>query len=169
MNLKSFRAKAKKNKPALAKFLKKFDKKFIPEMREKINLPADAEVWQEVECLSCANCCKTMTPTFTKEDLKRISSHLQMSVKEMKAKWLEKDPDNGDWVNTNQPCQWLNLTDNKCSIYEVRPKDCSGFPHHKKKHFDNYNHVYEANLDKCPATYVLVEKIKKVVERDYVF
>ncbi len=168
MNLKSFRVKAKRNKPALAKFLKKFDKKFIPQMLSKITTPVDAQVWKEVECLSCANCCKTMTPTYTPTDLKRISAHLKMTVPQMKAKWLMQDEDNGDWVNVKQPCQWLNLKDNKCDIYEVRPLDCSGFPHHKKK-FDNYNHVFEANLDKCPATYTLVEKIKKIVEAEYVF
>lgn len=169
MNLKSFRAKAKRNKPALAKFLKKFDKKFIPQMHCKITLPANAEVWKTVDCLNCANCCKTMTPTYTPADLKRIAAHLKMSVPDIKSKWLMQDADNGDWVNTTQPCQWLNLKDNKCSIYEVRPLDCSGFPHHTKKRFDNYNHVYEENLDKCPATYALVEKIKNIIEEKYVF
>jgi uncharacterized protein len=117
--------------------------------------------------LSCANCCKTMTPTFTKADKVRIAAHLKMSEKELYDKYFEKDPDNGDTVNKTQPCQWLNLKDNKCSIYEVRPLDCSGFPHHTKKRFDNFNHVYEQNIDKCPATYAMVEKMKNWIEAEY--
>ena len=30
----------------------------------------DKEVWAETDCLSCGNCCKTMSPTFTFQDIK---------------------------------------------------------------------------------------------------
>jgi Fe-S-cluster containining protein len=120
----------------------------------------DAEVWQDIDCLTCANCCKTMTPTFTKADIKRISGFLKMTSKEFYDKWLEKDTDNGDIVNKKQPCQFLNK-DNKCSIYEVRPADCSGFPHFKKKDILDYTHVFNENLHRCPATLKWVEKMEK--------
>jgi uncharacterized protein len=166
INLKSFKAKANRNKKAFTSFLKKFDKKFIPNMLPK-QLELNAEVWQEIDCLSCANCCKTMTPTFTKADKVRIAAHLNMTEKELYAQYFEKSPDNNDTINKTQPCQWLNLKDNKCSIYEVRPLDCSEFPHHTKKRFDNFNHVYEQNIDKCPATYKMVEKMKNWIEAEY--
>ncbi|MFM2386209.1 MAG: hypothetical protein RL660_966 [Bacteroidota bacterium] len=166
INIKSFKAKANRHKKSMTKFLRKFDKKFIPGMLSK-QLELNEQVWQEVDCLSCANCCKTMTPTFTKEDTKRIAAHLGITTKELYNKYFEKDEDNGDIVNKKQPCQWLNLKDNKCSIYEVRPVDCSGFPHHTKKRFDNYNHVYEQNIDKCPATFAMVQKLQAWVEEEY--
>jgi uncharacterized protein len=166
MNITSFRAKARRNKPKMVKFLKKFDKKYIPNMLP-VQLQMDKEVWQEVNCLSCANCCKTMTPTFTKADTKRIATHLGITTKALYDKYFMVDETEGDIVNKKQPCQWLNLKDNKCSIYEVRPLDCSTFPHHTKKDFDNYNHVYEQNIDKCPATYKLVEKMMAWVEKEY--
>jgi uncharacterized protein len=165
-NLSAFRAKAKRNHPRLKKFLRKFNRKFIPNMLPT-QLAINAEVWQEVDCLQCANCCKTMTPTYTPADLKRISTHLGMSKKELFAAYLMIDKDNGDTVNRSTPCQWLNATDNKCSIYDVRPEDCAGFPHHTKTKFDDYNHVYEQNLDKCPATYKLIEKMEKWVEGNF--
>jgi uncharacterized protein len=168
MNIKSFKAKAKRNKPALVKFLRKFNKKFIKNMHAT-TLLKDAEVWQEVDCLSCANCCKTMTPTYTPADLKRIAAHFKITKKQLFDKYMMTDADNGDIVNKTTPCQWLDLKTNKCDIYEIRPADCSGFPHHTKKRFDSYNHVYEQNLDKCPATYALVNKIKSWVEAEYVF
>ena len=49
-------------------------------LAEKLN----TEVWQEVDCLTCANCCKTMTPTFTNKDIRRISAHLNMKPFEFK-------------------------------------------------------------------------------------
>jgi Fe-S-cluster containining protein len=54
----------------------------------------------------------------------------------------------------------LNLTDNKCSIYEVRPADCAGFPHLTKKKWIDYAHVHKQNIDYCPATFKMIEKIK---------
>jgi uncharacterized protein len=130
---------------------------------DKMTAAIDKEVWKEVECLSCANCCKKMTPTFTPKDLKRVAAHFGETVEAFKTKWLKKER-NGDWVNTTQPCQFLNLKDNKCSIYAVRPDDCAGFPHLAKKKFDDYAHVHKQNIDYCPATLKMVEKLILSVE-----
>jgi len=120
-------------------------------------------VWEEIDCLSCANCCKKMTPTFTEKDLKRISAHFNQTPEAFKKQWLKKDR-SGDLVNKTQPCQFLNLKDNKCSIYEIRPVDCSGFPHLSKRTWSDYGYVHRQNLDYCPATFKMVEKIKNLVE-----
>jgi Fe-S-cluster containining protein len=63
-------------------------------------------------------------------------------------------------VNISKPCQFLNLKSNKCSIYEVRPADCAGFPHLTKRKMTEYIHVHKQNIDYCPATYKMVEKMK---------
>ena len=124
----------------------------------------EKEVWQEVNCLSCANCCKTMTPTFTNKDVRRISAHLQMTPAAFTDKWLKRERGGEkDLVNKKQPCQFLNLQDNKCSIYEVRPADCAGFPHFPKKMKD-YIHVHKQNVEYCPATYKLVEKLMERIK-----
>jgi Fe-S-cluster containining protein len=120
---------------------------------------ADAEVWKETDCLKCANCCKTMTPTFTPADIKRIAAHLKTTEDPFKTQWLYKERGTGDWMNRKQPCQFLDLKNNKCSIYAVRPADCASFPHHTKKDFTEWVHVYKQNVEYCPATYRLVEKL----------
>ncbi len=165
MDLQNFRRRAARNKNGLVAFLQKLDE-IVPEDMPEIVAKADAEVWAHTDCLTCANCCKTMTPTYNSKDIQRISGHLGMSPKEFKAKWLHQDEDNGDWVNNEVPCQFLQ-PDNKCGIYEVRPLDCAEFPHHNKKPFDDYNDTFIGNITRCPATYELAMKLKKVVERDY--
>ena len=162
VNLRAFRKNVKANKSAFKRYLTKLEKK-PPRALDKIALRADLDMWQETDCLSCANCCKTMSPTYTPADLKRISAHFDMTVEEFKAKWLYKDRNN-DWLNKKQPCQFLNLTDNKCSIYPIRPKDCAGFPHHTKKKMIDYVHVYKQNIEYCPATYRWIEKMRERVE-----
>jgi uncharacterized protein len=159
--LTSFKRKLSANRKKFRSFLTKMEKaapKHIDTLTEKI----DAEVWAETDCLSCANCCKKMTPTFTATDLKRIAPHFGQTPAEFKAQWLEQDK-NSDWVNKIQPCQFLNLKDNKCSIYDIRPVDCSGFPHLKKKKFTDYAHVHKQNIDYCPATFKMVEKLQILV------
>ncbi|HEX2684222.1 MAG TPA: YkgJ family cysteine cluster protein, partial [Ferruginibacter sp.] len=69
-----------------------------------------------------------------------------------------------DMLNKTEPCQFLNLEDNKCSIYEIRPADCSGFPHLSKRKMTDYMHVHKQNIEFCPATYKLVEKMEEAVK-----
>jgi Fe-S-cluster containining protein len=151
------------NKKSLTKFLKKFDDKSVSGINALVD-NASEETWKEVDCLACANCCKVMTPTFTKADLKRISKHFRMSEKDFYTKWLETDKDNGDKVNRIQPCQFLNLENNKCSIYEIRPEDCAKFPHFKRKPFADFNHIHTQNIEYCPATLKFVSKLQEKIE-----
>jgi Fe-S-cluster containining protein len=162
INLRAFHKKVKHTKSSLRRYLSKLEKN--PPIRiGSITAQLEREVWREVDCLSCANCCKTMTPTFNAADLKRISAHFGQTVDEFKAKWLYKErKKEGDWLNKNQPCQFLNLEDNKCSIYAIRPADCAGFPHLPKR-LKDYIHVHKQNIEYCPATYRLVEKMMATV------
>lgn len=153
-------------KKPLNKFLKKFDEKSVPGINALVDQASD-ETWAEVDCLTCANCCKVMTPTFTKADLKRISTHFRMSEKDFYNKWLETDKKNGDKVNRIQPCQFLNLKDNKCSIYEIRPEDCAKFPHFKRKPFGDFNHIHSQNIEYCPATMMFITKLQKRIEDEF--
>lgn len=157
INLKSFRQKMKRNKSRLKRFLSKLEKN-PPRGLDALAVQTDKEVWKETDCLSCGNCCKTMSPTYTKKDIRRISDHLGMTTDTFTKKWLRKDR-SGDWLNKTEPCQFLNLENNYCSIYEVRPADCAGFPHHTKRHMTQYMHVFKQNVEYCPATYKLVEKM----------
>ena len=158
VNLRTFKKKANEKKRSFRRFLSKMEKD-PPRRLNVLTEKLEKEVWAELDCLSCANCCKTMTPTFTPADLKRISAHFGQTVDEFKIKWLRKERKaNGDWMNKKEPCQFLNLNDNKCSIYEIRPTDCADFPHLTKSMKD-YGHVHKQNIEYCPATYKLVEKM----------
>ena len=105
-----------------------------------------------------------MTPTYTNADIKKIASYLQISADEMKRKWLKKERGTRNWLNKTTPCQFLDLETNMCNVYEVRPSDCEGFPHLTKKKIVDYLHIHRQNLDECPATFKLVEKMNELVE-----
>ena len=162
VNLRSFAQKVRYHKKSYKRFLGKVEKN-PPKNINAIVDAVDTAVWKEIDCLSCAKCCKKMTPTFTSVDIKRIAAHFNIKVEEFKDKWLRYDKKDGDWVNVQQPCQFLNLENNMCSIYEVRPSDCSGFPHLKKKKVVEYIHVHQQNIAYCPATFKMVEKWMEII------
>ncbi|MEI7471687.1 MAG: YkgJ family cysteine cluster protein [Chitinophagaceae bacterium] len=162
VNLRSFKQLVRNNRRKLRRFLTKIENN-PPRGYNQLTVTVDKEVWKEVDCLSCANCCKTMTPTFTKADIKRIAAHFQQTPEAFTEQWLYKDR-GGDMMNKKQPCQFLNLKDNKCSIYAIRPIDCSGFPHLTKSNIKDYAHVHKQNVEYCPATYKMVEKMKAILE-----
>jgi Fe-S-cluster containining protein len=150
---------------------KKVFRKFIDDLEEaehqgvkKQAKAADKEVWQEVDCLSCANCCKKMTPTLTKKDMERIAHHLGYTVKAFKEKYLLYDKEDKDWRMQKQPCVFLDLDTNKCTIYAVRPNDCAGFPHLTKTPLKSYLYIHKQNIEYCPATFRFVEKMMERIE-----
>jgi Fe-S-cluster containining protein len=161
VNLRSFRQIVRINKRRVKNFLTRLEKN-PPRGLDQLAVEADKAVWSGTNCLHCANCCKTMSPTYTKKDMQRISKHLNMTEKAFREKWLYKDK-SGDWMNVKQPCQFLDLETNMCNIYAVRPRDCAGFPHHTKKKMVEYMHMYKQNIEYCPATYRVVEKIMERV------
>ncbi len=155
VNLRSFRTLVKKNKKRLRSFIARLQKKPVAALR-LVTLEANELAWAKTDCLDCANCCKTMSPTYTRKDITRISGFLGMTKKAFMEKWLYRDK-TGDWMNKKQPCQFLDMKTNMCNIYEVRPRDCAGFPYHGTKNIKEYGHMFKQNVEFCPATYRLVE------------
>ncbi len=163
-NLKRLKKKFESNRKLFRSFVTRTENR-PPENLEILAEEIDKEVWTQVDCLSCANCCKVMSPTYTFQDIKRISAYLGMRPKDFKDKWLYLDKRDNDWMNKSRPCQFLDLKTNRCSIYEVRPLDCAGFPHLSKKPIPDFMHVHKQNIEYCPATMLFVEKLKVVLER----
>lgn len=161
--IKTLNEELVENKKPFRNFINRTEKKLNDTHNELFD-KTEAEVWEEIDCLSCANCCKVMSPTYTKEDIERIAAHLKMSPARMKKKLLYYDKKSRDWMNTSTPCQFLDLKTNMCTIYEVRPADCAGFPHLSKKPLKDYFYIHKQNIEYCPATYRMIEKLKKFAE-----
>ena len=95
--------------------------------------------FQEIDCVQCANCCKTLGPDFTEQDITRIAKHFRMKLPAFEEMYLQVDED-GDKVFKSMPCPFLG-PDNLCDIYDVRPKACAAFPHTDRKKIYQINHL----------------------------
>ena len=89
------------------------------------------KAFQKIDCLACANCCKTTSPIFRDVDIKRIAKYLRMKEQQFIQQYLRMDEEN-DYVLQQSPCSFLG-TDNKCDIYEFRPLACREYPHTDRK------------------------------------
>lgn len=118
------------------------------EVDELINTQHE-NVFSYINCLDCANCCKTTPALLNQEDINRISKHLKISTKEFIKKHTTKD-DDFDTVFKQTPCTFLNK-DNTCSIYDVRPFACKDYPHTHRKNQLKIINITEKNIEICPA------------------
>lgn len=119
----------------------------------------DQQVFAGIDCLQCANCCKTISPVFKDRDIDRIAKHLRMRPGEFTASYLYLD-DEGDFVLKSSPCPFLE-SDNKCSIYEVRPFACRSYPHTATLPLRKSWELVIKNSAVCPAVYEITELLKK--------
>ncbi len=116
------------------------------------------EVFEEIDCLQCANCCKTTSPIFYQTDIERAAKALRLKPGDFIVKYLKVDEDK-DFVLRSSPCAFLDA-DNACSIYESRPKACREYPHtHRKKMVQIMDLTYKNTLV-CPAVLEIVERLK---------
>ncbi|MFZ9743320.1 MAG: YkgJ family cysteine cluster protein, partial [Chitinophagaceae bacterium] len=121
-------------------------------------LPAiHEEAFTQVDCLSCANCCKNYSPRFKTPDIKRISKSLSLKESVFIEKFLKIDNE-GDYVLQSKPCPFLG-SDNHCSIYEDRPSDCRRFPYTDEDVFVKRQQLTLKNTTFCPAAYFVIEKL----------
>ena len=91
-------------------------------------------------------------------DVERISKHLKQKPQQFINQFLRVDEDN-DYVLKSVPCTFLD-SDNKCFIYDVRPKACREFPHTDRKKFNQITDLTLLNVAVCPAAFNIVEKMK---------
>lgn len=145
--------KHKENKAFFAKL-----KKRPPKKLDYIMQDLHEEEFNRTDCLECANCCKTTGPLFTDKDILRISKFFKMKPQQFTEQFLRLDEDN-DYVLQSVPCTFLGA-DNYCSIYDVRPKACSEFPHTDRKKFQQISNLTLKNVAICPAAYNIVEAMK---------
>ncbi|MBT0555101.1 YkgJ family cysteine cluster protein [Riemerella anatipestifer] len=161
MDLELNRQNAQQKHKEHKKFLEKLKKK-PPKNLDYLTQEIHNEVFDEIDCLSCANCCKTTGPLFTTQDIERISKFLKLKPTQFEEKYLRIDEDN-DWVLQQLPCPFL-FSDNTCMIYEVRPKACREFPHTDRKKIYQINHLTIKNIEICPATFKWIEKMREKIE-----
>lgn len=142
--------------PSSKEFFKK-NKKKIASLDNLVHELHD-EISSRTDCLSCANCCRTLGPRITDKDVEKMAKALRMKPSEVFEQYLRVDEDQ-DMVFKSMPCPFL-MSDNYCMIYESRPKACREYPHTDRKKFFQIANLSIQNASTCPIVYEVIETLK---------
>jgi uncharacterized protein len=160
IDLEKFREEAESKSAGNKKFLQGLKKK-SPSRVDDVFAQAHQAVFSSMECLTCANCCKTTSPIFTRGDIERLSRTLGMKPMAFIDTYLQEDAE-GDRVLKSSPCPFL-LPDNACMVYEDRPKACREYPHTDRKKMHQILGLTHRNSLVCPAVLKIIDQIKSSV------
>jgi len=158
MDLQAFRLQSQNLKKENRKFFDKLKLKKPAKLDELFHHAHD-EVFEEIDCLTCANCCKTTSPIFYEKDIERAAKALSLKPGTFIETYLRVDEDK-DYVLKSSPCTFLG-PDNYCSIYESRPNACREYPHTNRKKMIQITDLTYKNTLVCPAVLRMTEKVKK--------
>ena len=153
--IKSWQANSIRNFPKNKVFLKRLAAS-MPKFDQL--LEAHEQVFEQMDCLACGNCCTSSSPVFNRTDISRIEGTLSLKQGTLERDILVADSD-GDFLPKTKPCPFL-LSDNRCQIYEVRPRSCRSYPHTDSKQGWERASLLAENTKVCPAAFQIVEKVK---------
>jgi Fe-S-cluster containining protein len=157
MDVQAYIEKGKSKYNENQSFLKQLKNK-KPNDLDKVVKQFHEEVFEYIDCLECANCCKTIGPRLYMTDIERLSKNLKMKSGDFVENYLELD-DDGDYGFKEAPCPFLGA-DNYCAVYKDRPKACREYPHTDRKRFHQILNITLKNTIVCPAVYEVIEKLK---------
>lgn len=118
------------------------------------------DISDKIDCLSCANCCKSLGPAIYDKDIERMAKALRIKPSEVVSSYLRVDED-GDYVFKSMPCPFL-MPDNYCSIYDSRPKACREYPHTDRRNFEQIYKLTVKNTVTCPIAYEVLSELTKL-------
>jgi Fe-S-cluster containining protein len=147
-----------KNQKSNKKLADKLVKNYSKSIDDTFSV-AHERVFKEIDCLQCANCCKTTSPIFRDVDIERLSKYLRISQKEFIQQYVHLDTDN-DYVLNASPCAFLN-EDNTCNVYAFRPKACREYPHTNRKRMAGIMKLTLKNATICPAVALIFESLQQ--------
>lgn len=146
---------------------KKNDNKRLTRKLKKVNsksLDADVSrqhtlVFEKLDCLQCANCCKTTSPRLFQSDIDRMAKAVKMKSSDFTDQYIKVDED-GDYVFHSIPCPFLG-NDNYCEIYNSRPRACREYPHTDRKRFHQVLNLTLKNTEICPAVCKIFDGLRE--------
>ena len=113
----------------------------------------------QINCKTCANCCKEKSPIVLEKEILSISDRLKISKEEFINKYLENTEESNDFMISKRPCPFLK--NNECEIYDIRPEDCRSYPHLHKEGFRTRLIGVIENYSICPIVFNTYNQLKE--------
>lgn len=115
------------------------------------------QVEAQIDCTTCANCCRTMEVVVDDADIRRLAKSLSLPPKELERRYVKTAKDGVKHFAT-RPCPFLE--GNKCSVYENRPTACRDFPYLHSPGFRQRMFMMIENTAVCPIVFNTYDRLK---------
>ncbi|MFN2111080.1 MAG: YkgJ family cysteine cluster protein [Anaerolineae bacterium] len=116
-----------------------------------------AQVAAAIDCRTCANCCRAITPTPTAEEIETLAAVLQMTAEQFRTQYLYQNNDKAGRLL--RPCPLLK--GNECSVYPHRPRECAAYPYLQRNDFRTRLFGVLDNYAICPIVFNVYEQLKE--------
>ena len=97
-------------------------------VERKLKVIAD-KVEQQIDCLECANCCRTATARLVDRDIDKVAKAAGMKRDRFLRDCTVMTEDEGRILKRTDEAGCIFLNGNECLVYEGRPASCQDFPH----------------------------------------
>lgn len=114
---------------------------------DKIVHQLNDKIADQIDCVSCGNCCQNLRPVATDKVLS-----------------IFVEPENIEAFKYLKSFPCKNLCDKKCSIYTDRPEECRSYPYLDRAKFITRTHEVLQNYEICPIVFNVFEQLKKELE-----
>ncbi len=126
---------------------------------DKVVQDTRIEISAGIDCTQCANCCREMQPVLMPADIRRLARETRLPLKAFTTRYLKNAPaGHSGMVFKCRPCPFL--FDNRCSVYEARPRDCKSYPHLHRRDFVQRTLQAIGNYARCPIVFNTYEVLK---------
>src|ERR1700723_3852386 len=126
-------------------------KQYTPDNIDGLVRTLSQKYFALIDCMQCANCCRSLHVEFKKSELHVIAKTLGQSRQAFQKRFMSDG-------EVNPPCPMLN--GKLCSIYENRPDVCRSFPHLEQPEFTSRLIGVIDNVAVCPIAFNAFEELK---------
>ncbi len=118
------------------------------------------KIEDEIDCTTCANCCRVATVRLRERELESLARHIGVSRREFTRDYAERTEEGWILKRTEKGCVFLE--GNLCSVYEARPMTCEDFPHLVRGEGSLVSRMWEMpdRATFCPIAYNTLEAFK---------
>lgn len=110
----------------------------------------------QIDCKTCAACCRCAVIPVTDEEVERLSIRLRLPVLDFRARFV-RPADAGEPAIDGHPCPFLEGS--HCGVYEDRPAPCREYPYIEGDVRSRMVIIIE-RAGVCPIVFEQVERMK---------
>ena len=117
---------------------------------------------EQIDCTTCANCCRVATVKISERDVERLARYLRIAPAAFLAGYTTGSEEEGRILSRSAEAGCVFLDGNDCTVYDARPDICRRFPHLVRGNGSIASRMWQF-IDRacyCPIVYNALEAFK---------